>query len=79
MRLGQNKIEWTYYQFAWLSAADQHPALFRGTEAATRYAKDRALDENLFAGGGGAGHHAGRDHCGHGPLRHGILGHRLTV
>jgi hypothetical protein len=27
-----------------------------------------------FAGRGGAGHHASRDHCGHGALRHGILG-----
>ena len=58
---------------AWLPAADQSPALFRGTEAATRYAKDRALDENLFACGGGAGHHAGRDHRGHGALRHWVL------
>src|SRR6476660_9014442 len=58
---------------AWLPAADKSPALFRGAKAATRYAKDRALDENLFACGGGAGHHAGRDYRGHGALRHWIL------
>ena len=64
---------------AWLFASDQSSALFRGAEGAARCAKDRALDENLCACGGGAGDHAGRDHRCHGTLRDGVLNAVFTV